>query len=270
MPVPSHVRILVCVLSAAILSCTVRSENGAPVAGTPRPLAEEAAVLENGRMSARQRSLARLASHPDPGAAALLLAQFDKYRRGELPPPLWLDLFEAAARRDDPRLKELLAERERELAKSRDPLERFRECLEGGDGEAGRVAFEQKPEAGCVRCHSIDGKGGQIGPDLTWLRRSIERVRILESLLVPNATIAPGFHSASLTLKNGESVVGVIHSDMPDEIVIAVLADGKKRTIRTADIASREALPSPMPPHFGAVLDKRTIRDLVEFIAAGD
>jgi hypothetical protein len=48
------------------------------------------------------------------------------------------------------------------------------------------------------------------------------------------------------------------------------VVDGKKTKVKTADITERTPLPSPMPPHFGAVLDKRAIRDLVEFIAVGD
>jgi putative heme-binding domain-containing protein len=246
-------------------SCVIAAE-----APPSRTVVEEAAVLATGRLSARQRAFARLAVHPDPGATALLLEQFERYRSGELAPTLWLDLFEAAAKRNDPRLRELLAERERAVAQSRDPLSRFRECLEGGDADAGRAIFEKKPEAGCIRCHAIEGQGGQVGPDLTWLRKSIERIRILESLLAPNATIAPGFQSAALTLRNGETVAGVVSSETPDELVITTVADGKRRVVKVADIAERVPLPSPMPPHFGAVLDKRAIRDLVEFIAVGD
>jgi putative heme-binding domain-containing protein len=251
---------------ALALSCAL----GAEVPSAPRSLAEEATVLATGRLTARQRAFARLATHPEPEATALLLAQFERYRSGELVPALWLDLFEAAAKRDDPRLKALLAERERELEQSRDPTSRFRECLEGGDADAGRAIFEKKPEAGCIRCHAIEGKGGHIGPDLTWLRKSVERIRILESLITPNATIAPGFQSASLTLKSGETISGVVSSETRDQVVITTVADGTQQKIKTADIVERLPLPSPMPPHFGTVLDKRTIRDLVEFIAAGD
>lgn len=259
-----------CPALIATLAFALQGAIGAEVTPPARSVAEEALVLATGRLSARQRAFARLAVHPDREANALLLGQFERYRKGELVPALWLDLLEAAAKRDDPRLKMLLAERERELAQSRDPLSRFRECLEGGDVDAGRAIFEKKPEAGCIRCHAIEGKGGQIGPDLTWLRKSIERIRILESLLAPNATIAPGFQSAALTLKNGESVAGVVSSETTEELTVTTVADGRQRKVKIAEIAERLPLPSPMPPHFGAVLDKRAIRDLVEFIAVGD
>jgi hypothetical protein len=62
----------------------------------------------------------------------------------------------------------------------------------------------------------------------------------------------------------------VVTFESNDELTITSVADGKKRTLKTADIAERTPLPSPMPPHFGAVLSKREIRDLVEFLAEGD
>jgi len=237
---------------------------------TQRTIAEEAAVLERGRLSARRKALARLAVHPDAEADKVLLAQFDRYRAGELPPAIWLDFFEAAAKRDHPALKARLAEREQTLAKSKDALSRFRECLEGGDAEAGRAVFATKPEAGCIHCHSVSGEGGKIGPDLTWLRNSIDRILILESIVAPNSSIATGFQSALLTLKNGGTVSGVVTHESAEEITITSVVDGKNTKVKTADIAERTPLPSPMPPHFGVALDKRAIRDLIEFIAVGD
>lgn len=227
-------------------------------------------MLEKGRITAQRKALARLAVHRDPDAGKLLIAQLERYRAGQLPVALWLDLFEAAAKRDDAQLKSMLAERESELAKSTDQLIRFRECLEGGDADAGREIFTKKPAAGCVRCHSVDGKGGAIGPELTWLRRSTDRIRVLESLILPNSTLALGFQPALLKLKNGEEISGVITFETMDDLTITSVADGKQRKLKTADVEERTPLPSPMPPHFGAVLTKREIRDLIEFLAEGD
>ncbi len=236
----------------------------------PRNVADEIAVLGHGRIRAQQHALARLAAQTDPEADKVLLAQFERFRAGQLPVALWLDLFEAAAKRDNAALKAALAERQRESEKTKDPIERFRECLEGGDGEAGRAIFTKKPEAGCVRCHSVDGKGGQIGPELTWHRHTTERAHLLESLIVPNATMAVGYQCALLKLTGGEEISGVITAETADELTLTSVVDGKKRVLKIAGIAERTPLPSLMPPHFGAVLSKREIRDLIEFLASGD
>lgn len=257
------------VVAVAPAQAVPPAESTAP-AQPARTLAEDAAVLETGRLSARRKALARLGASADPKADEVLLALFDRYEARELPPAIWLDFFEAAAKRSHPRVKALLAAREQALSKSNDRLSHFRECLEGGDGEAGREVFAKKAEAGCIRCHSVNGEGGMIGPDLTWLRNAMDRVLILESIIAPNAVIAPGFASTSLILKGGEAISGVVVNESAEEITLTSFADGAKRTVKTAEIAERTPLPSPMPPHFGVVLTKREIRDLVEFIASGD
>ena len=235
-----------------------------------RPIAEESALLEKGRPSAQQKALVRLGRQPDTAADKVLLTQMERYRSGELPPVLWLELFEAVAKRKDPALKTCFTETWSKIEKSPDPLASFHQCLRGGDAEAGREVFTQKPQAGCIRCHSVDGHGGQIGPELTWLRHSVERLHILESIILPNATIAEGFASATLKLQNGEEISGVLTSENGHDVTVTNVTDGKKRKILVADIAERTPLPSPMPPHFGMVLSKREIRDLVEFLAEGD
>ena len=243
------------------------------VADDPTPVrtvADDAALLEKGRGRPQKNALARLAASVDPEADKVLLDQFQRFRDGALPPALWLDLFEAAAKRDNPELKKALADREAELAKSKDPLMRFRECLEGGDGEAGKALFNKSPEPGCIRCHAMDGKGGEIGPELTWLRKSAERSNLLESVVLPSGTMAIGFQAALVQLKDGEEVSGVVTHDNPSDFILTSVTDGKKRTIQTADVVKRTALPSPMPPHFGATLTKRELRDLIEFLASGE
>jgi cytochrome c oxidase subunit 2 len=54
-------------------------------------------------------------------------------------------------------------------------------------GQAGQLIFN----ANCSSCHSINGEGGQIGPELTnvYAEKGEEYVR--ESILMPNAVIAP-------------------------------------------------------------------------------
>lgn len=235
-----------------------------------RPVADEAALLEKGRVSAQQKALVRLGRQPDPAADKVLHAQLERYRSGHLAAVLWLELFEAVAKRKDPELKTCFAETWSKIEKSPDPLLPFHQCLKGGDAEAGREIFTKKAEAGCIRCHSVDGQGGQIGPELTWLRHSVERLHILESIIVPNATIAEGHGSALLKLSSGEEISGVLTLENDHDVVVTSITDGKKRKILVADITERTPLPSPMPPHFGMVLSKREIRDLVEFLAEGD
>ena len=239
-----------------------RAESIASAKPAPLP-----AVFEKGDIRAQQQALLALGADQNPDADRILLAQFDRYRAGTLPPGLWLELFEAASKRDNPAVKARLAEIEQAREKSRDPVSRYRECLEGGDAAAGRAIFTQKPEAGCVRCHRVSGVGAEIGPDLTALRQVTDRVFILESIIEPNAVITQGFPNVLLTLKDGKVVSGIVGFESSEFVVLTSVTDGRRHRIEIAEIADRKPLPSAMPPGFGIILGKRAVRDLVEFLA---
>ena len=150
-----------------------------------------------------------------------------------------------------------------------DPLARWRDSLEGGNAKLGRVVFEEKAEAACMRCHKWKGQGGDVGPDLAKLSKPGDRLHLLESIVEPNAKIAPGYDNVLLTLNNGEMVAGLLNAENANDVTLINIADGKKQQIKTADIKERMRVPSAMPPGLGDVLGKRDLRDLVEFLAVG-
>lgn len=226
---------------------------------------KEAALQE---LRAHQKALVKLGDDSSPKADAKLIAEFEKFRAGELPPGVWLELFEAAGKRKNPRLKEMVAAHEKEAARH-DLVSQFRECLEGGDAEAGKQIFATWPQAGCIRCHRINEEGGQIGPDLTTLHQTTERIYILESIVDPNAVITPGFQFVLLTLIDGTTISGILNSETEDVLRLTSVIDGKRGRVGASLVKERTPLPSAMPPGFGLILGKRAVRDLVEFLASG-
>jgi putative heme-binding domain-containing protein len=216
---------------------------------------------------AEQRHLRRVATEPGAEADREIARKLDDMEAGRLPLALWLDVLEAAAKRDNPALRARLAERARIEAASTDPMRKWRECLEGGDANEGREIFREKPEAGCIRCHRIGNEGGEIGPNLTALSQRAQRIAILESIVEPNLSIVPGFSNLFVKLKDGREITGIVSAESTDLMTITSPIDGKKTTFRTSDIVEETGLPSAMPPAFGAILGKRAIRDLVEFLA---
>jgi putative membrane-bound dehydrogenase-like protein len=62
-----------------------------------------------------------------------------------------------------------------------------------GTAAAGKVIFHEHLVAGCVRCHSLGGKGGAIGPALDGLASRKQRDYVYQSLVNPTAQLAEGF-----------------------------------------------------------------------------
>ncbi len=178
---------------------------------------------------------------------------------------LELDLIEAAAKRTSPLVKEKLAAYQ-STKSSDDPLSPYRETLYGGHSADGKKIFFDRPDAQCVRCHRIKGIGGDVGPDLTHIGTEKPREYILESIILPNKQIAPGFESVTVSLKNDETYAGVLKSETPDQLVINTPQNGLM-TIKKSDIQARAKSLSPMPEGMGQILSKQDIRNLVEYLS---
>ena len=134
---------------------------------------------------------------------------------------------------------------------------------------AGRKIFFEKQEVSCVRCHMVGKEGGgNVGPNLIDIGKRQPRDYILESIVAPNAKIAPGFESAGVKLKNGKFLVGVVKEENEGGFKLDTGSDEGIVPIKKEDIVNRKPAPSPMPEDIGKPLTKREIRDLVEFLSS--
>ena len=106
-----------------------------------------------------------------------------------------------------------------------------------------------------------------MGPDLAGIGQRHDRYYILQSIVDPNAVIAPGYENVVLTLTNGDVVAGILNTDEGGELTLTSLADGKKITVKKADVKERINAPSPMPPGLAEAMGKRSLRDVVEYLA---
>jgi len=64
---------------------------------------------------------------------------------------------------------------------------------EGGSREEGWRVFFGAGTTRCANCHTLDGRGADVGPDLTGIGRRMGRRRVLESILQPSREIAPRY-----------------------------------------------------------------------------
>ncbi|HKI33308.1 MAG TPA: PVC-type heme-binding CxxCH protein [Gemmataceae bacterium] len=137
-------------------------------------------------------------------------------------------------------------------------------------GDAGRgkalLAASVKGETQCLKCHTIRGTGGSIGPDLSMIGKKASRENLIESILYPNKAIADQYVNWNVETKKGLTITGLIVEEAPDHILLRD-ANGKDTRIDTKDIDSRTKNPnSLMPNDIVVYLSEDELTDVVEYL----
>jgi quinoprotein glucose dehydrogenase len=241
-----------------------------PIAARLSP-ATAAPVIANlvakGTAEEQKAAFRSLANLRHPNADPLLAAQLRELAAGQVAPGAQLELLNAAGRRSDPAVKALLAERTAALAANPDPLAPHRVALEGGDARRGEQIFRNQPVLACIRCHRAGNDGGDAGPNLAGLGAKQTREQLLESIVKPNAKIAPGFDTVVVTRKDGSVAAGIVAAETAALLTLRN-AENQLVEVKTADIAKREGAPSGMPEIYATILTPRELRDVVEYMAS--
>lgn len=115
--------------------------------------------------------------------------------------------------------------------------------------EKGNVALGEQifTKATCVACHTVKETEAQKGPYLGNIAQTYKRRELAEAILDPNKTIAQGFASEMITLKDGTAQMGFITLEGANEVKLRNIA-AQEFTFKTADIQSRQKLPTSMMP----------------------
>jgi putative heme-binding domain-containing protein len=134
-----------------------------------------------------------------------------------------------------------------------------------GDPAAGEALFWGK--AGCQGCHSIRGRGGKLGPDLTNAGATRALPQLREDLLNPDADGAVGYRPVTVVLHNGETLKGVARSrtnyslqlqDASGALHLLSMADVREMTLGNG---------SPMPKDYAQRLSRDEIQNLIAYLS---
>jgi quinoprotein glucose dehydrogenase len=222
-------------------------------------------ALAKGDLVEQQAALAALGRLKRPDADQVMLEWIDRLKKGQVPEGLRLDVREAVSARRDSAMIRGLAEYEINQ-NSKDPLAKYRDALVGGDAERGRSVFLNKAELTCVKCHKLNGIGGDVGPELAGIGGKQKRDYLLESIVSPDKQIAKGYDSVVLDLSSGKSVTGVLKSEDAREVRL-MTAEGLTMVVPKNTIEERRRGKSPMPEDLVQKMTLHELRDLVEFLA---
>jgi hypothetical protein len=145
-------------------------------------------------------------------------------------------------------------------------LDAWLKRLEGpADADAGARVFFHPKLAACYKCHRIDGRGADVGPDLSSIGRT-DRRHLLESILQPSNTVAPHYVSWHLESADGKVRNGMLIHTNVDEYTYLDPQGGRFK-LRTGDLVEQRALPtSIMPDGLVERMTDQEMRDLLAFM----
>jgi len=219
----------------------------------------------------RQAAVAIIARSAEPAAGPLRAALVERLAKERLDASIRLDVYTFAQNSTEPAVQEAFR---RYLAIKRSPAQLARPDLPyelltaGGDARRGRLVANEHLAANCTACHRFESdEGSEVGPLLKAVGTQRSPAELAESLVNPSAKIVPGFGFETLTLKDGETVAGVVTSEpgLLSKSYALRLPDGTKRTIPADQLASRTPPVSIMPPMLG-ILSPEEIRDVVAYL----
>jgi putative membrane-bound dehydrogenase-like protein len=137
-----------------------------------------------------------------------------------------------------------------------------------GSPERGRKLFFDIGKSQCMKCHRVGGQGERIGPELTGIGSRFPRIHLIESILQPSRTIAPGYQTVSITMKNGRALAGVKVAESEDTLTIGD-TKGDKQVLRKAaiDEMQPQAL-SVMPEELEKQFTTEEFVDLIAYLVS--
>ena len=124
----------------------------------------------------------------------------------------------------------------------------------------GKILFT----AVCAVCHTLNGEGGKVGPDLTGSGRD-NLDYLLENVVDPSAVIAADYKMVIVHLKDGRVLNGIINAQNDHTLTLRMMTE-----VATLEKSSIEKLEessiSMMPEGLLDALPQDTLRDLVAYL----
>jgi len=128
--------------------------------------------------------------------------------------------------------------------------------------ENGRAVFRSV----CASCHTLNGEGGKLGPDLTGAARDNLNY-LLDNLLFPSALVGDEYRLSTLTMKDGRVLAGMVRARTGRTLRLQTMTE--LLVLSADDILKEETTAvSLMPPGLIEAVPDRDARDLISYLMA--
>ncbi len=130
-----------------------------------------------------------------------------------------------------------------------------------GSSEAGKTVFQNH----CAKCHTYQGTGNKIGPDLTGMAVHSKEHLLIE-ILDPSRSVEGNYRQYFIATKSGQVLTGLLVAESKTAVEL-LDAEGKKHVLPRDEIEHLQASPkSLMPEGFEQQLKPQDLADLLEFL----
>ena len=138
--------------------------------------------------------------------------------------------------------------------------------MQGNVENGSRIYTNASP--GCANCHIVNGRGIELGPNLSEIGTKLGKDAIIEAILEPSSGVSFGFEAWNFTLKNGDEAYGLITSETAEEVAVKAVG-GIITRLKKSEIESRQQSKlSIMPTGLQAAMTTQELVDLVEYLAS--
>ena len=135
-----------------------------------------------------------------------------------------------------------------------------------GNSRRGQKIFSDVNGVNCIRCHTINGQGGHIGPDLTGIGTKQNRLYIIESVLYPSKVILDGYQQVFFYMTDDEDFAGIVRSETTDTVTL-IDSLGVTNLLEKSRIQNRKISQiSLMPEGLQTGLSLEEFSDLIAFV----
>ena len=131
-----------------------------------------------------------------------------------------------------------------------------------GDAQNGERIFR----ANCSSCHMVNGRGGQLGPDLSRVGSGRSRPVLLNKVRGTSDNVRPGYEAVTVVTHDGQRIRGVKKNE--DEFSIQIV-DMRERLQGYLKANLTEILTEPrtvMPAYSAEQLNDRALDDLLQYL----
>lgn len=134
------------------------------------------------------------------------------------------------------------------------------------DPEAGRRLFYHPHGPLCARCHTVQGRGGKVGPDLTVIAQTMNRQKLIESITEPSREISPQYTTWIVETKSGKVHTGIVVTERGGDQTLGN-ERGETIDIPAVDVEDKTiSKKSIMPDNLVNLMTTQDFRDLLAFL----